>query len=184
MKQLTGEDVGRAWREAQSLGSPSDEACFNLMAFYLNRMLAVPDAFLGQPVREPATNQPPPPVDRSQQILTDGSPVTPSHQEIKDNGQQKEYVVLTPEERAKGFVRPVRRTYVHVGKPPEGDTFEYPITTLFPSGCGTRTSMSQDIAETYARDPGFYGGTFCVTCRKHLPLNEFVWEGTTEQVGS
>ena len=33
---------------------------------------------------------------------------------------QKAYVVLTEAERAKGFVRPVRRTYVHVGKPSEG----------------------------------------------------------------
>lgn len=28
------------------------------------------------------------------------------------------------------------------------------------------------------------GGTFCVACRVHLPLDEFVWKGTREQVGS
>jgi hypothetical protein len=46
--------------------------------------------------------------------LTDGSPVTPDHREINPaTGQQKGYVVLSAEERAKGFVRPVRRTYTH-----------------------------------------------------------------------
>jgi len=112
------------------------------------------------------TEQKPPQVDRSQQQLADGSPVTADHREIDPrSGQQKGYVVLTAEERAKGFVRPVRRTYLH--KP-----------------CSTTTRMSQDIAETYARDPDFYSGTFCVHCRSHFPLDQFVWEGTTQQVGS
>jgi hypothetical protein len=106
------------------------------------------------------------PVDRSARTLTDGSPVTPDHREIDSaTGQQKGYVVLSAEERAKGFVRPVRRTYLH--KP-----------------CGTTTTMGQSLAETYARDPGFYSGTFCVHCRAHFPLDQFVWSGTTEQVGS
>jgi hypothetical protein len=40
--------------------------------------------------------------------LTDGSPVTPDHREINPaTGQQNGYVVLSAEERAKGFVRPV-----------------------------------------------------------------------------
>lgn len=46
--------------------------------------------------------------------LADGSPVTADHREINPaTGMQKAYVVLTAEERAKGFVRPVRRDYVH-----------------------------------------------------------------------
>lgn len=106
------------------------------------------------------------PVDRSARVLADGSPVTPDHREIDPlTGQQKAYVVLSAEERAKGFVRPVRRVYTH--------------TT-----CGTNTTMGLAIAETLARDPGFYGGTFCVHCREHRPLSEFVWDGTDEQVGS
>lgn len=36
---------------------------------------------------------------------------------IREDGQQAGYVVLSAEERAKGFVRPVRRSYVHVGIP-------------------------------------------------------------------
>lgn len=99
--------------------------------------------------------------------LTDGSPVPQdgSHRETKDNGQQKGYVVLSEDERAKGFVRPVRRTYLH--KP-----------------CGTVTTMGLSIAETYARKPDFYTGTFCCGCGKHFPLDQFVWDGTDQQVGS
>lgn len=109
------------------------------------------------------------PVDRSARVLTDGSRETDDgrHREINPaTGQQKAYVVLTAAERAKGFVRPVRDAYVHVG------------------GCGARTTMSRDLAETIARDPGFYSGTFCIKCRDHFPLDQFVWEGTKEQVGS
>lgn len=98
--------------------------------------------------------------------LTDGSPVTPDHREIDPaTGQQKGYVVLSAEERAKGFVRPVRRSYVH-------------------SNCGGVTTMGQALAETYARDPAFYSGTFCAVCRTHFPLSEFHWDGTDEVVGS
>ena len=60
-----------------------------------------------------------PPVDCSAQQLVSGAPVPEdhSHTKLKDNGQQQDYVVLTPEERAKGFVRPARNSYRHVGPP-------------------------------------------------------------------
>lgn len=107
-------------------------------------------------------------VDRSAQILTDGSPVPDdrSHTKLRSDGQQKGYVVLRPEERAKGFVRPYRDAYRHLK-------------------CGKITTMGRSIAETYARDPGFYSGTFCVACGAHFPIGEsgeFVWyemDGTT-----
>lgn len=52
-------------------------------------------------------------------------------------------------------------------------------------GCGTVTTIgSTAIIETFARLPGYYGGTFCVGCGKHLPLTEFVWVGTDDRVGS
>ena len=106
------------------------------------------------------------PVDRSARTLTDGSPVTDDHREINPvTGQQKGYVVLSAEERAKGFVRPVRTTYRH-------------------RVCRTETTMGLALAETYARDPGFYSGTFCCHCEGHFPLNEFLWKGTDEEVGS
>lgn len=101
--------------------------------------------------------------------LTDGSPVTQDHREIDPStGLQKGYVVLSAEERAKGFVRPVRTSYVH-------------------ETCRGITSMAPVIAETYARNPGFYTGTYCAICRTHFPVGaagEFVWEGTTERVGT
>lgn len=75
------------------------------------------------------------------------------------------YLVLSEEERAKGFVRPVRLSYVH--------------TT-----CGALTSMGAALAETYARDPKFYSGTYCVACQMHRPVREFKWDGTDEVVGS
>ena len=97
--------------------------------------------------------------------LTDGSEVTPDHLEIKDNGQQKDYVVIYPEDRAKGYVRPLRYSYVH-------------------NKCGALTTMVHSIAETYARNPKFYNGTFCIGCGVHFPLDQFVWDGTNEMVGS
>lgn len=56
------------------------------------------------------------PVDRSARVLASGDPVPEdaSHTEIKENGQQKDYVVLTASERAKGFVRPYRDAYRHL----------------------------------------------------------------------
>lgn len=54
-------------------------------------------------------------------------------------------------------------------------------------GCGSVTRMGQAIAETYARQPDYYGSTFCVHCGTHLPVGEhgeFVWEGTSERVGT
>lgn len=121
----------------------------------------------------------------SDTTLTDGSPVTADHRELKENGQQKGYVVLSEEERAKGFVRPVRCGYKHVGALTQlvNDAGENTHQVRV-GGCGTVTTMAVSIAETYARDPKFYSGTFCCGCGKHLPLNEFVWNGTEEEVGS
>lgn len=96
----------------------------------------------------------------SDRMLTDGSPVPQdrSHTEIDPTtGQQRGYVVLTPEERAKGFVKPVRRSYLH-------------------RKCGSVTTMGRSLAETYARDPNFYNGTFCCHCHEHFGLEQFEWE--------
>jgi hypothetical protein len=79
--------------------------------------------------------------------------------------QQDVYLVLSEEERAKGFVRPYRDTYRHIA-------------------CGKTTTMGRDIAETYSRNPKFYGATYCVHCRMHLPLGEFHWESDGTIVGS
>jgi len=100
------------------------------------------------------------PVDRTARQLSGGGTITEDHREIKpESGQQKGYIVLTEAERAKGFVRPVRDAYRHLK-------------------CGAITTISRDIAATYARDPYFYSGTFCTTCRAHFPVGEdgeFTW---------
>jgi hypothetical protein len=91
--------------------------------------------------------------DRNDPRLTHGADSEPVQ-------QAPVYLVLSDAERARGFVRPVRRSYVHVP-------------------CGAVTTMGQAIAETYARDPHFYGSTFCVQCSMHRPVGkdgEFVWE--------
>lgn len=106
-----------------------------------------------------------PEVDRTKRCMLSGDPETDAHREIRPDGMQKDYVVLCPAERYKGFVRPVRRSYRH-------------------NACHAITTMALALAETYARDPKFYSGTFCATCRDHFPLDQFTWEGTTEVLGS
>lgn len=128
-----------------------------------------------------------PPVDRSQRVLTSGAPVPAdgSHTKDRGDGQQQGYVVLTEAERAKGWVRPYRDAYVHVGAGgSEVDPSNPAKSGLKPPGCGVLTKMGRALSETYARDPKFYSGTFCVGCHAHFPLDQFVWDGTTETVGS
>jgi hypothetical protein len=153
----------------------------------------------------------------SNRVLTDGSPVPDddSHTKLRADGQQVGYVVLSAEERAKGFVKSVRNKYLHVGAPPlpdgardlteaerkswvndsDKDPFEkyaphppekggpalgkfFTRSQVARAGkrCGSVTTMGQSIAETYARNPSFYGATFCCACGAHFPLNEFTWE--------
>lgn len=101
--------------------------------------------------------------------------------------QNEAYLILSEEERAKGFVRPVRRSYVHRFML-DGSPLPVVLTSLKGvGGCGALTTMSQEIAETYARDPHFYGATYCIGCCKHLPVGadgEFYWDGTDEKVGT
>lgn len=87
-----------------------------------------------------------------------------------DRGPQAPvYLVLSEEERASVHVRPVRRSYWHK----RGDG----------SACGIETQMPHAIAATFARDPKFYGSTYCVGCQGHFPVSEFDWvDGTV--VGS
>lgn len=101
-------------------------------------------------------------------VTTDRS--DPGIQKIRADGQQETYLVLTVEERAKGLVRPVRRSYKHLA-------------------CGHVTNMGQEIAESYARKPDFYTGTFCCACAAHFPLRDadghkFEWVDDGTAVGS
>ena len=147
--------------------------------------------------------------------LADGLPITDDHRELKSNGQQKGYIVLTKEEREKGLVRPVRDSYIHIGLTPTNPLLDltdeekkqysdcgYVKFEKYPrsesssvvgrfwtqeqlnSGCNTNSKMASAIAETYARDPKFYGSTFCCQCGSHFSVKEFIWKGTNERVGS
>ncbi len=89
----------------------------------------------------------------------------PKLQELKPSGQQEAYLILSEEERLKGFVRPVRRSYKH-------------------SACGGVTTMAVPLAETFARDPSFYGGGYCAGCQDHFPNAELTWEPDGSVVGS
>lgn len=89
-----------------------------------------------------------------------------SHGEDKGPVPQAEaYLVLSDEALDKEYKRPIRQSYVHLV-------------------CGTVTRMALKLAQTYAVEPKFYSHTYCVSCRKHLPVEEFVWDGTNEKVGS
>lgn len=145
----------------------------------------------------------------------------PTDKKLAD-GQHADHWVLCEEERNKGFVRPLRQKYQHVGIP--GPKFElrdltdeerqrwgdsgyvkfepYPagykgsVTGRFwtqeqidniGKGCGTVTRMPMACAETYAREPGYYGSTFCCGCGDYFRVGadgEFVWEGSDERVGT
>lgn len=75
--------------------------------------------------------------------------------------QSEVYLVLSEAERAKGFVRPLYRAYMH--HDPE---------------CGAVTTMGQALCETFAARPAFYGATYCCGCRLHRPVGpegEFTW---------
>jgi hypothetical protein len=101
-----------------------------------------------------------------------GSPA-PDMETTPGTNMHKNYWVLSDAERAKGFQRPVRRTYLHLT-------------------CRSKTTMGLKIAETYAVNPTFYGSTFCVNCNGHFRVGEageFVWVDevgrvTEEKVGT
>lgn len=152
--------------------------------------------------------------------LTHGVDVAPTTQAAA-------YLVLSEEERAKGFVRPLRRAYRHVGasgprfplrditsedqrthfgdgyvprhrggepvkfeaypdseSPAVGRYWTQAQLDKVGEGCGVETRMGLALCETYARDPNFYGATYCVGCSMHLPVGEFVWVEDGQRVGS
>jgi hypothetical protein len=95
--------------------------------------------------------------DEAKMCTTSGESVAKVRAEqTNPTGQHKAYLILCDEEREKGFVKPYRDSYVH-------------------KVCGTATHMGRTLSETYARDPYFYGATFCVHCNVHKPLAEFSW---------
>ena len=163
--------------------------------------------------------------EQQKMCTTSGRPVEEVRaDQTAETGQYKDYIVLCPDERAKGFVRPFRNKYIHTGRSlkewasidrmlSDEEKLEHPnkpyvavMTQIVGDmkagtyvtqeeldawkngerfgGCGVETVMGNALSETYARDPSFYGATFCVGCNRHLPVAEFVWSQDGEQVGS
>src|SRR6266576_2759240 len=90
---------------------------------------------------------------------TSGEPVEKVRAEqTETTGQHKSYIILCPDERAKGFVRPLRRSYIHVGiGGHEIDPNDMSKHGRTGNACGAETTMGLALCETYARDPKFYG---------------------------
>ncbi len=140
-------------------------------------------------------------MDEPKLCTTNGKPVDQVRAEqTNETGQHEGYIVLCPDERAKGFVRPYRDAYKHVGRLAGCDDYKRPEGVMGGTclncgksqpehvqrtgGCGGVTTMGRALSETYARDPKFYGSTFCVTCNRHLPVGEFTWTADGQTVGS
>lgn len=167
--------------------------------------------------------------DRAERVRATGrgAPVddpnapAPTEERLPD-GQHADHWVLSEKQRAKGFVRPVRSKYRHVG--PSGpahptrpltaeeaeryERFGYVSFEPYPEsegpatgrfwtqeqldrvqngGCGGVTTMGKALAETIARDPSFYGSTFCAHCHDYFPIGEtgeFVWEDDGSRMGT
>jgi Protein of unknown function (DUF550) len=75
----------------------------------------------------------------------------PALHNVLPNGMQQKHLVLPKEGE---FVRPYRDRYIHLK-------------------CGGETIMGRDLAETYARKPKFYGGTWCSHCGRYFDLNGY-----------
>lgn len=62
------------------------------------------------------------------------------------------------------YVAPIRDSYKH-------------------NTCGSVTFFGMAIAETYAKNPSFYGRTFCSKCGDYFPVSEFKWAVDGIQLG-
>ena len=134
----------------------------------------------------------------------------PRLKQYYDDGQQKAHLIMKGEERVE-FTRPIRLSYVHAGAQPKyalrdltpeeleqnGDMYvkyeeypesEYPalgkLWSKHDLGCQGVTSLPRLVAETFAVNPKYYGKTFCAVCGVYLNVDQFVWDGTNERVGS
>ena len=72
---------------------------------------------------------------------------------------------MSEDEKARGFVRPLRDSYVH-------------------RVCHHVNTMGQSMAETLAKKPTIFSTIYCIGCKAHRPVGEFLWDGTELTVGS
>jgi hypothetical protein len=73
--------------------------------------------------------------------------------------------VLTPEEAAKGYVRPHRDAVTH-------------------QKCGIVSILRRDVAQAFAKTPTMLSRVRCTACRGDFDAKDFVWSGSKEAVGS
>ena len=72
---------------------------------------------------------------------------------------------LFDDEKDKGYARTLRYTYFH-------------------SSCQGTTTMSDEIAIAFAKDPQFHSDLYCCKCTQHFPANQFLWSGSNISVGT
>ena len=119
--------------------------------------------------------------------VTENFEVIISHPDLKAHENGVGHIVLSvPQARrlasllisaARGAEAPLakKKEQERIDSLPPVDWNARTLTDGFPV-----TSMGQAIAETYARKPKFYSGTFCVNCED----GEFVWIDDGTKVGS
>lgn len=97
----------------------------------------------------------PPPVDRSAITTLHGTSIDELRKQHAEQpvGMHADYIVLTKEERAKGFVRPVRRSYQHVGTAGP----EYPLRELTAEEHERYDKYSYYRYEAYPEDSAMSG---------------------------
>lgn len=100
--------------------------------------------------------------------------------DAEPRSQHEVYLVLSEEERAKDFARPYRSEYAHMECP------RYPPDRFARESLRSLavTTMGRVLSETYARQPDFYGATYCCHCKMHKPVSEFIWTADGTIVGS
>jgi hypothetical protein len=88
-----------------------------------------------------------------------------AHQQLRPDGQYKDYVTLPSDERELGPLDGVPRVYRH-------------------NVCGRCTGMPEEIIRTYLKNPFIYFSdrSFCTGCGRHVPCRELVWVETGENM--
>lgn len=197
-------DLHTEWSDAQAAVAKASRARTEAVAVYDDCVRRVQSARAAIDAWTQKRNAAENPVDRTDIILagTGKLPADDSYREPGPSGQHRDHVALSPAQRAKGFVRPVRTAYRHVGLRPKNptrdlteeeharyDQFGYVSYEEYPtgsgatgkfwtdeelkSGCGKVTTMQgRALSETYATDPGFYGSTFCIHCNDYFRVGE------------
>jgi len=82
--------------------------------------------------------------------------------EQRENGQYENYPTIDEGE----FEQAPRKWYIHV------------------DGCGEETGMSEELVKSVARNPEYYGKTYCAGCEEHVPVSEVEWQDGSDWVVS